>query len=1462
MMLVLALDVSAQAPVQVGGGSYASTPPGYKSKTDQHDGFRSHETEGRYLYADIPDGTPIPSNDWWTDLMINQFSGALWSYPQMLYTSADGVRVNYPTYWQANGEEVKAATWLTVGADGWLAAEARATGWHDWDVEMRLPAASGKGDIDVTMAHGMPFTWFEFTDLSIPQITFSATPDISGLGTNALCVRISANDDAGHALTDAYAIYLPDGASSTLADGILSIDLSSAKGSFIVVAVLPSADSLGEFAAYAYSKPVDTTLSWSYDEPSALLRTNWAVSTVDLRTGAAGGDVLQGFLPHAYKHWVSSDFAFKPYTYLCPRGTMKMTAGSSFSYAYRFTGMLPYYAAPAEDKALANPYRPEVMQKLIDDYAAAGTFGADTYWGGKGLVQMALNMTFAKETGNEAAYLTSRTKLREVFEDWLTYKPGESQRFFAYFPRWGSLVGYDCSYDSDAFNDHHFHYGYFVYAGALLCLEDAEFAEKYGELLTMIAKDYANYDHNDARFPFLRTMDPWAGHSYAGGFGDHLNDNGNGQESTSEAMQSWGALYMLGVALGDKELRDAGIFGWITESRATLEYWFDVDHIHPGREHNYDYTKYTRPYNSNLTSKGIGWWTWFSGDNLWMHSIQWMPVSPILGYLSEDLEFAAWDYEKMMSATANRWFEKGMDGQNEVDYLANQSVGNVVLCYLERSNPSLAAEIFDKCIEGNFGMYTGIDTGHISYFVIHSHRTYGEIDREVSASVPTANCYLKPDGTRSYVVYNPGADDLTVTFSRAGVAERTVTAAPGRLTVFTAEPMAHTVDVTAPEGTVLPVGTASQLSARVLDQYGVLFPGQTVSWTVTPASAATIDASGRLTVANVAKGTRYTVTAASGALSTEIAFEVNDRPVPDALVIAPAPEYLEAGATVNFALTATDQYGNQLDKPVEWLIEGINNTHRSTSPAFTPALPGQYRVTATIDGRSTSHSFVVTPALPNIAPGKAVAESSHENVGCLPGNVNDGDHSTRWGSEHSDDQWIQLDLLEPTYISRTLIDWEAAYASSYKIQFSADSRTWTDVKTVTGITGAGDDVQLIADICPRYIRMQGLTRGSAYGYSIHEWEVYGFPLSADRDEVLGFDITAPEYMDEEATAVLTATAYTLGGDARPVSVSWSCSHDATFDGARFTPHVSGNLTVTATADLRQSLSSSRQVFVNEITKLRSIAISTPATTTLHGDPLTITVRGLDQYGGIYPLDRSDIDWTVTDAEGQPVDVATVIRDGAFDPDAAGTYTISAGPLSNSLTLTAQPVTEANLALGRPARSSSSRDGNIASKINDGSLDTRWESEWQVDPQWVTIDLQSPYHINRMQIVWEGAYARTYNIEASLDGRTWTSIYDGDRATAPAGQLTDEFTFAEIPARYVRLNCTARQLEAYGYSAHEWRVYGTRRYADITGLPEIDVTTEVSGCVYTIDGRLVATDGDLSRLAPGVYIINDRKFYIK
>src|SRR5207248_648543 len=75
-------------------------------------------------------------------------------------------------------------------------------------------------------------------------------------------------------------------------------------------------------------------------------------------------------------------------------------------------------------------------------------------------------------------------------------------------------------------------------------------------------------------------------------------------------------------------------------------------------------------------------------------------------------------------------------------------------------------------------------------------------------------------------------------------------------------------------------------------------------------------------------------------------------------------------------------------------------------------------------------------------------------------------------------------------ISHVKLTWEAAYAKSYTIQTSADGTTWTTIFSTTTGNGGTDDLTGLSGT-GRYVRILGTARGTAYGYSLYEMQVYG-----------------------------------------------------------------------------------------------------------------------------------------------------------------------------------------------------------------------------------------------------------------------------------------------------------------------------------------------------------------------------------
>lgn len=139
-------------------------------------------------------------------------------------------------------------------------------------------------------------------------------------------------------------------------------------------------------------------------------------------------------------------------------------------------------------------------------------------------------------------------------------------------------------------------------------------------------------------------------------------------------------------------------------------------------------------------------------------------------------------------------------------------------------------------------------------------------------------------------------------------------------------------------------------------------------------------------------------------------------------------------------------------------------------------------------------TLVALPAGPAFADvllsqGKTATSSSAENGGTPASAAVDGNTATRWSSLYTNDQWLQVDLGSAQAINRVTLLWEGAYGSAYKIQGSTNGTTWTDVQNVTGGDG-GTDTYAVSGTY-RYVRMQGVTRATGWGYSLWEFQVFG-----------------------------------------------------------------------------------------------------------------------------------------------------------------------------------------------------------------------------------------------------------------------------------------------------------------------------------------------------------------------------------
>jgi len=266
----------------------------------------------------------------------------------------------------------------------------------------------------------------------------------------------------------------------------------------------------------------------------------------------------------------------------------------------------------------------------------------DPYGSGKELGAVGRLALIADELGEDEVASSIRRRLAAKLEEWLSGKGADP---LMYEPSYGGLVSANGLADQAAdfgggwYNDHHFHYGYFLYAVAAVGRKDSQWLKKWSSSINHLVRDIANPSEADELYPTQRFKDWYVGHSWASGI--FPSGSGRNQESVSEALNAWYGLSLYGLALGDAGLRDLGRLMLATELRSGARYW-QID------EHS---TIYPPEFAANglaavVWSTKVDRDTWFGSNVEYSYGIQAMPVTPV----SE-----LWLRPRWLAATESIW---------------------------------------------------------------------------------------------------------------------------------------------------------------------------------------------------------------------------------------------------------------------------------------------------------------------------------------------------------------------------------------------------------------------------------------------------------------------------------------------------------------------------------------------------------------------------------------------------------------------------------------------------------------------------------------------------------------------------------------------------------------------------------------------------------------------------------------
>jgi len=684
------------------------------------------------------------------------------------------------------------------------------TNWGDWNVDFKMPDNYGN-EADFTMARGIPFTWSNWTGMN-PKFVGGASLTFHDVNNTPITVANGSFTASAFSFTfnnKAYGVFLPDNTTVLVGGSGSSTYFEpqlSGSNNFMVVGYLPATSNLAEFNTYAFARPTNTQLSWNYDPTNARVVTNWNITTTAMK--GTNLSTLQGWLPHHYRT-TTTNFSFRPYTYLTQRGVMQIGVGTSFQINFPFNGIAPILPAPTT-QGLANEFQPARMTTFLSKFNP-GTMIGETYGSGKALGLCAQYMTQAKQMGDTTDFNRLKSALETALTNWFTYTPGETQGFFAQYPNWPALIGFNASYGSQAFNDLHFHYGYFATATALAGMYDPTFLTNYGPVMKQVVKSYGNYDRTDKSEPFLRMFDVWEGHTEAGGTSSPTGEN---EESSSEAMQSWIGMYLLGGMMNDSQMTAAGAMGYAMQSAAVNEYWEDL------YQQNFP-SVYGKAWAGQVWASSINYGTYFTADPAWVYAIQYTPTNHWDNYLVRNQVATAsskyqaqWNERAAYAASFPTWssanaYAKGtwVNYQNQL-YSANNALvaggtaptvdttdwanqgnftsstpdvlggypGDYTLAYQAQIDPDTAAAEFDNYSTAKANIATNTTWAGSAYYIIHAMRDIGLQDYNYSVSIPTAAVYYNSrTSVRSAVIYNPSSTAATATIYTGGITVQSAT---------------------------------------------------------------------------------------------------------------------------------------------------------------------------------------------------------------------------------------------------------------------------------------------------------------------------------------------------------------------------------------------------------------------------------------------------------------------------------------------------------------------------------------------------------------------------------------------------------------------------------------------------------------------------------------------------------------
>ncbi len=267
---------------------------------------------------------------------------------------------------------------------------------------------------------------------------------------------------------------------------------------------------------------------------------------------------------------------------------------------------------------ISDEERAAIGDALAAEAANGVDYPADTYFGAKALYRDAQLLALASALDDQESFDQVAARLAPAIETW-TEADGcstRADRCFVYDADWSGVVGLTPSFGSEEFNDHHFHYGYLIFAATIAVQEGIVEEDAVAPVIDALVADIAS--PGTEQVPTTRAFDPYAGHSWASGTSPFTD--GNNQESSSEAVSAWTGVAAWAELRGDAAATERARWMLAAEGHSAVTLYARPD------------TSFAPDFKHSVVGMQWGakrdWATWFSAEPAAILGIQLIPMAP------------------------------------------------------------------------------------------------------------------------------------------------------------------------------------------------------------------------------------------------------------------------------------------------------------------------------------------------------------------------------------------------------------------------------------------------------------------------------------------------------------------------------------------------------------------------------------------------------------------------------------------------------------------------------------------------------------------------------------------------------------------------------------------------------------------------------------------------------------------